>query len=189
MKRAACLLLVVSSCREPAHHDGAPHERAASMHAGSLATAPVAGHLAGTPFRMRAAWYRVVRRSGHERVDLFISEGRSGRLCGRPTASEARQVLVRATGVRALPTGEVRVTAATPTMQVSYEVPEEHGYEGVGGGEALVVFDAAEGTAVLGRLRACFPDAHKSCVEGTFRAEECRDELDFDGPRGGGQRR
>lgn len=191
MKSAASVLaaLLVAGCHEAPRREGAPRERSTSMQAGNLATAPVAGHLGGTPFRLRAAWYRVVRRPGHERVDLFLSEGNVSRLCGRPTPSNARQVLVRVPNARTLTRGELRVAATTTAMQVSYETPVEHGYEGVGAGEALVVLDTVESTVVAGRMRACFPDAQGSCVDGTFRAEECRDELDFDGPRGGGAHR
>lgn len=187
MKRALILAIVLfAGCREPDARTYAPRERAESMMPESVARSPVSGHLAGTPFTMRSAWYRVVRRPGHARLDLVVSEGAPSRLCARPTPADARQVVVRHEGTTALTPGPLRADPSpSAPFRVFYEHPGEHGFEGVGGASALVVIDAIEANVLLGRLRACFPDATGSCVGGAFRAEECRDELDFDGPRGG----
>ncbi len=187
MKRALATALVLSvGCREPEAHTYAPRERAESMTPESLARSPVSGHLGGRPFTQRTAWYRVVRRPGHARLDLVVSEGTPSRLCAVPTPAGARQVLVRYDGTTALTPGPLRADPSpTAPFRVFYERPAEHGFEGVGGASALVVIDAIEANVIVGRLRACFPDATGSCVGGAFRAEECRDELDFDGPRGG----
>lgn len=184
MKRSTLVFALLASCHEAPPARRPVRETAASMNPAALPEAPVQGMLAGRPFTLRTAWLRVVRRAGQERTNLVLSEGRPSRLCGRPTPHDARQVVVRFKGVTQVPAGTVRVEPSDAQREVFAEAPGAHGIEGLGSGHALLVTQIAPGGEVTGRMRACFPDAHGSCVGGSFRAQVCWDELDLDGPRG-----
>lgn len=180
----ACLAITALSCREAPPPRGPVRETAASMRAAQIADAPLRGMIGGRPFSLHTAWLRVVRRERVQRVDLVLSEGRPSRLCGAPSPSDSRQVVLRLRGVTALPAGELRVDLGDPRGEVFAEVPGEHAVEGLGSGSALLVVEQSAPDETAGRVRACFPDAHGSCVTGSFRARACWDELDLDGPRG-----
>lgn len=180
----AFLALAALSCREAPPSRGPLRETAASMRAAQIPEAPLRGTLADRPFALQTAWLRVVRRARVQRVDLVLSEGRPSRLCGAPTPSDARQLVLRLRGVTALPAGELRVDGRDPLREVFAESPGEHAVEGLGSGNALLVIEQTAPDETSGRLRACFPDVHRSCVAGSFRARVCWDELDLDGPRG-----
>lgn len=185
MKRLVlAFAFVFAGCHESAPVRRPVRETSASMNPATLPATPVHGTVAGRPFTLRTAWMRVVRRVGQERVDLVLSEGRPGRLCGQPTPRDARQIVVRFTGVTALPAETVRIDVSTPRREVFGEAPGAHGIEGLGSGSALVVVERSSPAEAAGRLRVCLPDAHQSCVDGSFRAEVCWDELNLDGPRG-----
>lgn len=176
--------MLTASCARHVEAPRAVQERAASMTLAAIPDAPVSGALGGRGFVLRTAWLRVVRRVGQERLDLVLSEGRPSRLCMRPTPGDARQVVLRFTGVTSLAPGELRVEPEDRAREVFAESPEGHGASGRGGGAALVSLDRADDARVEGRLRACVPLPQGGCVSGTFSAAVCWDELDLDGPRG-----
>ena len=180
------LLALIAGCHEaPPARTHRARETAASMSAEAIPAANAQGTLGGRPFTLRTAWLRAVRRVGHERVDLVLSEGRPSRLCGRPTPNDARHIVVRFTGVTEVPAGAHRIDPGAQGREVFAEAPGEHGIEAVGGGSALLIAERPDGgDGVFGRVRVCLPDAHGSCVAGAFRAQVCWDELDLDGPRG-----
>ncbi len=184
MKRYAFVLVALVGCHESSPARRPVRETSDAMSLTAIPDAPVSGTLAGRPFTLRSAWLRVRARSNQSRVDLVLSEGRPGRLCSRPTPNDARQLVVRFRGVTALSAETVRIDAASPGHEVFAEWRGAHGSEGVGGGSAAVVLERVTDAEVVGRLRVCLPDAHGSCVGGTFRAQPCWDELDLDGPRG-----
>ncbi|MEI8258870.1 MAG: hypothetical protein WCJ30_24640, partial [Deltaproteobacteria bacterium] len=81
-------------------------------------------------------------------------------------------------------------TEASRPVSVHFEVSgEEHHWEGSGVASAVVSIDAVSGDTVTGRMRSCFADEHHSCVEGSFRAIECRPETEPDSPNAGNYRR
>lgn len=170
---------------------GPPAQTSAAMNVASIPTAGVSGTLGGQRFVLREAWYRVQRRAGRERIDLVLSEGRATRLCAESDPEGARHVWVRFPRWQRFSAGEYRIdpNSANPAMSVHYEAPREHAWEGRGVASAVVVIDEAAGDTVSGRIRACFGDATRSCVAGSFRAQECRSELDPDGPNAGNIRR
>ena len=184
MKRALLALLALAGCHEATPARRRVRETATAMNPAALPEAPVSGTLAGRAFTLRTAWLRVVRRVGQERTDLVLSEGRPSRLCGRPTPDDARQVVLRFKGVTQVPAGALRIDGSDARREVFAEARGAHGTEGLGSGQALLVAEISPEGEVSGRVRACLPDAHGSCVGGSFRAQVCWDELDLDGPRG-----
>ena len=179
---AACVAL--GACREGAPPSRPPAMRSQAMDLAAVPPTPVAGSLRGRSFRTVEAWYRVVRMPGRERVDLIFSEGRAARLCGESVPELARHVWVRFPGVTQLAVGAVRVDPpAEAPMSLHYEWAEHDKWAGHGGGSAALSVDEVAPGAVAGRVKICFNDAAQSCVTGAFRAQECRNELDLDGPR------
>jgi hypothetical protein len=172
-----------------------PSQASSAMNFSTIAPATVTGRIAGRPFTARDIWYRVQRKAGRHRIDLVISEGRQTRLCAESDPEESRHVWVRFPEWQRFVVGEYRVDPSTtlpaPTaMSVHYEAPEEqHRFEGNQTASAIVSIDSAVGDTVTGRMRACFGDAEHSCIEGTFRAIECRPELEPDSPNAGNYRR
>lgn len=183
-------LLATSGCRHEAETRRPPARRSEAMAVALIPPAPVAGRLAGQPFRLRTAWYRVQRRPGRERVDLVLSEGARTRLCSESAPDHARHVWLRFPGVTALRPGEQRLDppSARP-FSVHYERVVGARWRGHGGGSAVVAFDSVQPSAVAGRLEVCFGDAAQSCVAGSFHAAECWSELDLDSPVSGGASR
>ncbi len=188
MSRALITLALLAACSHRAEPPRPVREGAAAMNAATIPDDALHGELDGRPFTLRAAWLRVVRRAGQERVDLVLSEGRPSRLCARPTPDDARQVVVRLPGVTRLPAGTLRIEPAGTAGEVFAEAPHAHGFASARGAALVVVTRADEGRAE-GRLRVCLADAHGSCLAGTFAANTCWDELDLDGPRGARDRR
>lgn len=187
MKAAVTLalaLLVGCSREAPARP---PAERSAEMQVASIPPTPVTGSLEGQRFTLRDAWYRVVRKAGRERLDLILSEGRVTRLCAESDPERSRHVFLRFPSWQRPVAGEYRVDpgAAGAVFSAHYEAPDERQWRGTLVASAVVVFDAPEGDTVDGRVEVCFGDATQSCVKGSFRARECRSELDPDGPRSG----
>ncbi len=182
---------VVSSCghTEPTY---TPSQASSAMTLAAIPPSPVSGTLAGRRFTTHDTWYRVIRKAGRERIDIFLTEGRQTRLCAESDPESARHVWVRFPGWQIFRAGEYRIdpgTAHAP-MSVHFEVPdEEHHWEGNGTASAVVSIDAVSGDSVTGRMRACWGDAHHSCVEGSFRAIECRPETEPDSPTAGNYRR
>lgn len=183
MSRALIVLALLAACSHRAEPPRPVRENAGAMNAAAIPDAPLHGDLDGRPFTLRAAWLRVVRRAGQTRVDLVLSEGRPSRLCAQPTPDDARQVVVRLTGVTRLPVGTLRIEPTGTPGEVFAEAPHGHGVTAARGA-ALVVVTRAENEHAEGRLRVCLADARGSCLAGTFAANACWDELDLDGPRG-----
>lgn len=188
MSRALLPLALLAACSHRAEPPRPVREGASVMNAATIPDAPLHGALDGRPFTLRAAWLRVVRRAGQERVDLVLSEGRPSRLCARPTPDDARQVIVRLPGATRLPAGTLRVEPSGTPGEVFAEAPHAHGVTSARGAALVVVTRADEGLAE-GKLRVCLADAQQSCLAGTFAATACWDELDLDGPRGARDRR
>ena len=184
IRSLALLLALGAGCQKEATTRHAPRVASQAMSAAAVPPGVVGGTLVGAPFHTVQAWYRVARMPGRERVDLIFSEGRPTRLCGESEPELSREVWVRVPGVTGLHPGELRVDpgASTP-ISVNYEWPVDEKWHGHGGGSALLSVDEVTVGAIGGRLHICFDDASQSCVEGTFRATECRNELDVDGPR------
>lgn len=182
----AALLLALAACAKAPERPRPPAVLSAAMDLASVPPTAVAGSLRGRPFRTVEAWYRVSRLAGRERVDLIFSEGRAARLCGESTPELARHVWLRVPGVTQLAPGVLRVDppAASP-LSAHYEWAEDEKWRGHGGGAVALSVDEVSPGAVAGRVRVCFADAAQSCVAGSFRAQECRSELDLDGPRAG----
>lgn len=191
MKPRPLALALAAACASlTACHREAPRRppavRSQAMDLAAVPPTPVAGSLRGQAFRTVEAWYRVVRMPGRERVDLIFSEGRATRLCGESTPELARHVWVRFPGVTRLAVGEQRVDPpATSPFSVHYEWTEHEKWVGHGGGSAAIGVDAVTPGTITGRAKICFGDATQSCVTGSFRAQECRNELDLDSPRSG----
>lgn len=181
---AACASL--GGCHRAAERPRPPAVRSQDMEVAAIPPTPVAGSLRGRAFRTVEAWYRVVRMPGRERVDLIFSEGHAARLCGESLPELARHVWVRFPGITQLPVGVARVDppAAAP-FSVHYEWTEREKWRGHGGGSAAIAVEEVVRGTVVGRAKICFGDATQSCVAGSFRAQECRSELDIDGPRSG----
>lgn len=169
-----------------------PSQASPAMTLSTIPPLPVSGTVGGRRFTTHDTWYRVIRKAGRERIDLYLSEGRSTRLCAESDPETARHVWVRFPQWQRFAPGEYRVDpgAAHATMSVHYEASsEEHRWDGNGQASAVVSIDAASGDSVTGRLRACWGDESHSCVEGSFRAIECRPETEPDSPTAGNYRR
>jgi hypothetical protein len=182
---AAVACASLAACHRPPPRRP-PAMRSQAMDLSAVPPTPVAGSLRGEAFRTVEAWYRVVRMPGRERVDLIFSEGRAGRLCAESAPELARHVWVRFPGVTQLAPGAQRIDppAQTP-FSVHYEWAEHDKWAGHGGGSAAIAIESVSPGTLVGRAKICFGDATQSCVAGAFRAEECRSELDIDGPRSG----
>jgi hypothetical protein len=192
--RSLVLALVAACASLSACHREAPRRppamRSQAMDLAAVPPTVVSGSLRGQPFRTVEAWYRVVRMPGRERVDLIFSEGRATRLCGESSPELARHVWVRFPGVTRLAVGVQRVDPpAVSPFSVHYEWAEHDKWAGHGGGSAAIGVDAVTPGTIVGRAKICFGDATQSCVAGSFRAQECRNELDLDGPRSGVRQR
>lgn len=183
---AVCLFATaLAGCARPAPVRP-PAIRSADMQVGAIPPTPVAGTLDGQRFTLREAWYRVVRKAGRERVDLILSEGRATRLCAESDPELSRHVYLRFLQWQRPVAGELRVDPERAgVFSAHYEVPDGRQWRGTAVASAVVVFDAPQGDTVDGRLELCFGDATQSCVKGSFRARECRSELDPDGARAG----
>ena len=180
----AVALAAIGGCKKDDSGHGPPRTRSQDMNVTAVPPGPVGGTLGGRAFQTVQAWYRVVRMPGRERVDLIFSEGRPTRLCGESEPELSREVWVRMPGITTLHTGVLRVDppASTP-ISVHYEWTVDDKWRGHGGGSAMLSVDEVSVGAVAGRVHICFDDTAQSCVEGSFRASECRNELDLDGPR------
>jgi hypothetical protein len=179
----------LAGCKRPVARS-TPAMRSSAMDLAAIAPTAVAGSLRGSPFRVVEAWYRVERAPGRERVDLILSEGHVGRLCGESVPELSRHVWVRFPRVTELAVGALRVDPpATTPISVHYEWADDGKWTGHGGGSAVVAVDEVAPGAIAGRAKICFDDPARSCVAGSFRARECRSELDLDGPRSGVRQR
>lgn len=183
MSRALCALALLAACARRAEPPRRVRETAAAMNPATIPEVPLRGELDGRPFVLRAAWLRVVQREGQRRTDLVLSEGRPSRLCGRPHPDDARQIVLRLSGVTRLPEGTLRVEPADAAREVFSEAPLRGGYVAARGA-AVALIARADDERAEGRVRVCLADARGSCLAGAFTASRCRDELELDGPRG-----
>ena len=185
----ASLCAALGACHREAR-PRPPAMRSQAMNLAAVPPSPVAGALRGRPFRTVEAWYRVVRMPGRERIDLIFSEGHVARLCNESEPELARHVWLRFPGITQFAVGDLRVDPpAQSPFSVHYEWTEDDKWTGHGGGSAALAVEEVAPGAVVGRAKVCFGDATQSCVEGAFRARECRNELDLDGPRSGARQR
>ncbi len=180
------LCLALGACTRGATRTKPPTMRSRDMNLAAVPPTALAGVLRGRAFHTVEAWYRVVRTPGRERIDVIFSEGRVARLCGESVPELSRHVWVRLPGITRFSVGTTRVDppAETP-LSVHYEWAENEKWTGHGGGSAVLTIDSVAPSVVAGRAKICFGDTTQSCVEGSFRARECRSELDLDGPRAG----
>jgi hypothetical protein len=186
----ASVLTALLACAQTEPPGRPPARRARDMDVDAIPAAPVHGTVHGEPFQLAEAWYRVVRFHGRERIDLILSEGHATRLCGESDPELARHVWLRFPGITRFAPGVARVDPpAQAPFSVHYEWTVDEKWRGHAGGSAVVALDTVEFDRVTGRVRVCFDDAAQSCVEGGFRASECRNELDVDGPRAGVRQR
>lgn len=179
------LCAVGFACSHPAR-PLPPSSRSSEMQVGLIPPTPVAGDLDGRRFVVRDAWYRVQRKAGRERIDLTLSEGRVTRLCAESDPEASRHVWLRFPQWQRFSAGEYRIDPGrTPVFTAHYEAPDGRPWKGTSEASAVLVLSPQEGDTVEGRIELCFADPTRSCVHGTFRARECRSELDPDGPSAG----
>lgn len=144
--------------------------------------APVSGTLQGGEFTAVDVRFRRETYEGRERVDVFFAE-EAMEMCGIPRASAGRRVWLRFAGTTELEVGEQRVDPPdTEPFAVHYEMEGQDGWEGFGGGAAVVALDAVGSRMLSGRLHVCFDDGAGSCVKGRFRAGPCVSALEVDDP-------
>ena len=172
--------LASQGCKSPP----APHvplsRRSSQIVPDSIPDRPPSGKIAGTAFRFREARWRVDRRPGRERFEVWLSEARLPR-CGLPGHDRGRRVWFRIPQKTDPETGEWRVDPGQRNAPISvhYEVPEEHRWTGRQGGAALLRIDrVADLGEIFGRVDVCFDDGLRSCVAGRFRATPCVSRVD-----------
>lgn len=172
---AAGLCLCVIACdAEPAD---APMPDPAHARIDEAGEGPVQGRIAGEPWQLSDARFRVERREGRERVDLLLWD-RPIERCGLSIEREGTALWLRFLGRIELEPGELARGADGGPFEVHYEVPHERGFTSVHRGVGEVRIDAVEERSVRGRLRVCFADPEQSCVGGTFDAAPCWSRID-----------
>lgn len=135
----------------------------------------VSGKLAGARFQVRDARWRVDRRPGRERFEVWLSEHRLPR-CGLPGHDTGNRVWLRVPRMTDPRVGEWRAEPRQRRgpMSVHYELLENRRWSGKEGGAAVLRLDrVAELGEVHGRVHVCFDDGGPSCVLGRFRATPC----------------
>lgn len=141
---------------------------------------PIDGTIAGQPFHVIDARFRVVRYAGRERVDVLFADHAIER-CGLPLARAQTRVWLRVPGLIALLPGELTLLdepAEDAPLQVHYETPNGRLFSEVHRGVARLEITSAASELVEGRVHVCFADATQSCVAGVFRATPCRGRVD-----------
>jgi hypothetical protein len=139
--------------------------------------APAAGSIDGAPWELEDARFRIERREGRERVDLFLWD-RPVERCGLPIARAGTHVWLRVPGRTELEVGELATGDGDDALSAHYERLEGDTLVTAHRATARLRIEAVEPRRVRGRLRACFADEERSCVEGTFDAAPCWSRVD-----------
>lgn len=154
--------------------------RAAQLDPDAIADRPPTGTLGETPFRFREARWKIDRRPGRERLEIWLSEEELPR-CGLPGHDLGRRLWFRIPRVTELRPGTWRVDPGQrrAPMSIHYELQEGHRWIGRAGGAAVLRIDAVgELGEIQGRTHVCFDDGWPSCVQGRFRAMPCVSRVD-----------
>jgi hypothetical protein len=187
VKRASVLLTAAlcawsAGCGEDQPAPAPLDTTSAELNLDDIGDGPVSGTLRGGEFTAADVRFRRETFEGRERVDIFIAE-EAIEMCGIPRISEGRRVWLRFPGTTELAVGEQRVDPPdTEPFSVHYDIEADEGWEGYGGGAAVVAVDEVGPRMLRGRLHVCFDDGAGSCVAGSFRAGPCISALEVDDP-------
>ncbi len=182
----ACIVLALGAgqlgCSEAPYAEHRPLSvRAASKELKDIGDGVVSGKLYGTAFTLAEARVRVETMPGRERVDLLLADAPIAR-CGLPIANDKRRVWLRWKGKPTLDGTPIRVELddKNSPLSVHYEVPVKELWLSHGGGVALLSLRDRGFGDYTGQVWVCFDDKQESCLSGTFKATQCRSELDVD---------
>lgn len=145
---------------------------------------PVEGTLAGAPFTVHDARFRIDRRPGYEGIDLRLSPGDASAPCAALPEADGAGVWIHFGERTTLEPATIRVKPGTKGEAEAHLFLRREG-KWFGNGDAAMLlviksFDPAFG--MEGDLSVCFADEAKSCVSGSFNAAACPDPLE-DSPR------
>ena len=172
--RVTAALALLAGCRDEVHAD--PHRTVAPPvdSPNAIPAAPISGTVRGTPFVLRDARYVIDHRLGYEHTDIKLSAGKAETPCGPILPVNAPSIWLRLEGAGKLETKNIRIAEDAGAWSVHYQVFDGVKWVGVTDASAILsMYEPGPDGRLLGGLSVCFSDDAKSCVSGSFEAQNC----------------